>query len=364
MLLAWDSGNADADADADAHAEPRPWSSAVLPLQFLLFMFILLTDLQRIVRHYERRTRCSRVLEAVLERCTSGFQPSLEKVGYAKDIIEDVLYFKNKITELCTTIRTRREELQSGWQHVCSSPVQLPVISISTYIEGLVSSVSHFVRSIRKDDLTTSQRSTISLIRRRHIPLTRVARLLLEMAQIERGKFVVQQDSIDMSAVCLQAYQRWNVCATARGLKLVLDDQTHGDFARGDRRHVLRVLDTMVCNAVQNTEAGSVQITLRCQGRPPRSDCQFPASGSWRSATGMAVVVSITDTGCGMPPCQVKDLFRPPQEKTVLQASSGLGIDLCVARSIVTLLNGYPTALPPPRCRTLPSMPSPLFAHA
>ncbi len=120
---------------------------------------------------------------------------------------------------------------------------------------------------------------------------------------------------VDVGEIAARAVAHAAPRADAKGVALVLDRPGSAVHAATDARHVLLVLRNLISNALKFTpRAGRVEVSVAME-----------ADG--------AVVVSVRDTGRGMPPEVVATLFdaaRPaPEAGTAGETGAGLGLGLC-----------------------------------
>jgi signal transduction histidine kinase/CheY-like chemotaxis protein/HPt (histidine-containing phosphotransfer) domain-containing protein len=151
---------------------------------------------------------------------------------------------------------------------------------------------------------------------------------ILDLSKIEAGKMTVEQAPFDVrqtvrSAVDLVRYQ-----ATEKRLELGLAVAADvPEWLLGDAVRLRQVLLNLLSNAVKFTERGSVRVDVRLQG----------TEGALHQ-----VVLSVRDTGLGIPPEALGRLFAPfEQGSTEIQkqrAGTGLGLSIC--KHLVGLMGG------------------------
>ena len=91
----------------------------------------------------------------------------------------------------------------------------------------------------------------------------------------------------------------------------------------GDQARICQILLNLIGNAIKFTSGGqvSVQMSARDHG----------------DLVGLRFVV--TDTGCGMEPAMIEDLFQPWKRRR-LHAESGAGLGLAISRQLARQMNG------------------------
>jgi signal transduction histidine kinase len=96
-----------------------------------------------------------------------------------------------------------------------------------------------------------------------------------------------------------------------------------------DRARIERVLDNMVANAIKYSPDGGV-VTIACAR-------EVDETGAW-------ALVSVRDSGIGIPPADSDRIFEPFQRATNVGTIAGSGIGLSAARDIVAQHGGMITA--------------------
>ena len=147
---------------------------------------------------------------------------------------------------------------------------------------------------------------------------------VLDMSRIEAGEHQLALETIDLGAVirsCLQMLRD----RAAKGEVALIDDTGPlpvGLFA--DRRAVMKILLNLLSNAVKFT--------------PPGGRARVTAG---QDRTG-AVVLSVEDTGIGIPPDALSRVFEPFQQAdmNLNRRHEGAGIGLTITRALVELHGG------------------------
>uniref|UniRef100_A0A0N4Z2V1 Histidine kinase n=1 Tax=Parastrongyloides trichosuri TaxID=131310 RepID=A0A0N4Z2V1_PARTI len=95
----------------------------------------------------------------------------------------------------------------------------------------------------------------------------------------------------------------------------------------GDKGRLRQVMLNFLSNAVKFTARGAV--TLKVGGRPL-------ADGGWRMR------VEVTDTGIGIPPEKIEDLFRrfTQADASTTRVYGGTGLGLAISRRLIELMGG------------------------
>ncbi|HEY5937476.1 MAG TPA: ATP-binding protein [Kofleriaceae bacterium] len=145
---------------------------------------------------------------------------------------------------------------------------------------------------------------------------------LLDVSRIAEGKITLDRRPIDLAAAIGNAVESVTPLVEEKRHRLAITVPP-GLWVEGDEGRLCQVVANLLTNAARYTEAGGT-ITLSAA----REDD--------------AVIVSVRDTGVGIPPELLSSLFdRFVQGKrTIERTEGGLGLGLSIVRSIVQLHGG------------------------
>ncbi len=145
---------------------------------------------------------------------------------------------------------------------------------------------------------------------------------ILDMSKIEAGQFSIEREGIDLAplisetvrVIALQAAEKSITVETKISDSMVL---------YADRRAIKQIVINLLSNAVKFTGNGG-HISLRA-----------------RKVSG-AIMLSIEDTGCGIPKDALKKLGRPFEQvqNQFSKNHSGSGLGLAISRSLAALHGG------------------------
>jgi signal transduction histidine kinase len=178
---------------------------------------------------------------------------------------------------------------------------------------------------------------------------------LLDLSRIEAGKLVVEDATVDLGAVLDDVVRAVSEPAKAKALTIALNGFADPVHVRADLRLMRQVLLNLLSNAVKfNREGGAVDIAARV--RP-----------------NGALAVSIADTGIGVDPAIIPELFQSFRQanSTIARDYGGTGLGLAIVRQLMLLHGGdvgmesaagvgttVTITLPPARCLAGESAPA------
>jgi len=146
---------------------------------------------------------------------------------------------------------------------------------------------------------------------------------ILDLAMIESGKVVMSRESVSLADVLQDCQAMIGPEAETHGIAVTfprLDDLFH---VHADRTKLKQVMVNLLSNAIKYNRAGGTVLVQCAKGGRDR------------------VRVSVTDTGAGLAPEQLAQLFQPfnrlGQET---RTEEGTGIGLVVTKQLVELMGG------------------------
>ncbi|MFZ3042475.1 MAG: ATP-binding protein [Thiobacillus sp.] len=145
---------------------------------------------------------------------------------------------------------------------------------------------------------------------------------ILDLAVIESGKLSLSLEPLSLSEVLLECQAMIGPQAQQRGINIIFDKVDPNWFAHADHTRVKQALINLLSNAIKyNRDHGMVEV--KCIATPEH------------------VRISIKDSGAGLPPEKLVQLFQPfnrlGQETG---AEEGTGIGLVVTKQLVELMGG------------------------
>lgn len=134
-----------------------------------------------------------------------------------------------------------------------------------------------------------------------------------------RGELSVQQTDVDIRRLANLAVKSHADAALGRGVNLhaVVDENV--PLVQADSQKVAWVLGQLIDNGIKFTpSSGSVIVSVKREGEN-------------------LVIVSVTDTGIGIPPNQLNDIFEPfhQLDGSTTRRYGGTGLGLSLVRQII-----------------------------
>jgi PAS domain S-box-containing protein len=170
---------------------------------------------------------------------------------------------------------------------------------------------------------TPSQKESIAQILQAGWHLLKLINEILDLAKVESGQVPLSREPVSLAEVMLECQGMIEPQAQQRDIKLTFPLFDMPYYVHADRTRVKQVLINLLSNAIKyNREHGTLEV--KCTASTPER-----------------IRVSITDTGAGLSPEQLAQLFQPfnrlGQEAG---GEEGTGIGLVVAKRLVELMGG------------------------
>ncbi|MDB5856632.1 MAG: sensor hybrid histidine kinase [Ramlibacter sp.] len=177
-------------------------------------------------------------------------------------------------------------------------------------------------------DLTAEQRRYVDAMRSSGRHLLSVINDILDFSRIETGKLALETTDFDLSEVIEQVRSLVHPMALEKGLafEVRLSLPSHA-VVRGDPTRLRQVLLNLAGNAVKFTQRGGVTLHVATD---------TDASGAARFR------FEVRDTGIGIPPDKLAQLFTPftQADRSTAREYGGSGLGLAISRRLAEAMGG------------------------
>jgi signal transduction histidine kinase len=209
----------------------------------------------------------------------------------------------------------RANQLISEFLASVSHELRTPMHSILQFSEILLSEAPGKMNPEQKRQLTVVQRSGKNLLG--------LLNDILDLSKIEAGKMEAVIEEFAPTQIIREAADSIRpLCEQKKlTLRLKLGENLPVSF-RCDRSILSRVLTNLLGNAVKFTEKGEIEI--------------------WARMRTNALVISVRDTGIGIPLARQKEIFEPFRqlENSETRRHGGTGLGLAISKRMLTIING------------------------
>ena len=183
-------------------------------------------------------------------------------------------------------------------------------------------------------ELTGEQRDYAEIIRKSGETLISLISDILDFSKIEAGKFELDRHSCSAEGLIEQGLDLLAARASQKGLDLAgfVDVSAAIEFW-GDGTRIRQILVNLVANAVKFTESGGVLVDARLQNETR----ERPEAPLWAE-----LIVTVTDTGIGIPEEKLARLFKPFSQidPSTTRRYGGTGLGLAISRQLAEMMGG------------------------
>ena len=240
-------------------------------------------------------------------------------VAAARDITErqrldQVLHEKNAELERATAAAEKANLGKSDFLSSMSHELRTPL-----------NAILGFAQLIESDSPgpTPNQKRSLDQILNAGWYLLELINEILDLAQIESGKTSLSMEPVSLVEVMNECRAMVESQVDKRGIHLIFSPLELDHFVEADRTRMKQILINLLSNAIKYNKPGGV-VTLASTLVAPES-----------------IRISIRDTGSGLTPEQLAQLFQPFNRLgKELSQEEGTGIGLVVTKRLVELMGG------------------------
>jgi signal transduction histidine kinase len=252
----------------------------------------------------------------------------IDRADLDQAVTEQIIHLRSALQAANRTLERRVEErtmeLQKALERVSelsqlksnfianiSHELRTPLTHIKGYIELLISESLGSITEEQRHALLVSQQSTGRL--------ETLIEDLIMVSLASRGELSIRQENIDIRRLSNLAIKSSMSKAEERGVNLhaVIDEDV--PTVQADAQKVVWVLSQLIDNGIKFTSSGgSVVVSVRREGEN-------------------LVIVSVTDTGIGIPSNRLNDIFEPfhQLDGSTTRHYGGTGLGLSLVRQII-----------------------------
>jgi signal transduction histidine kinase/ActR/RegA family two-component response regulator len=203
-----------------------------------------------------------------------------------------------------------KSEFMSGMSHELRTPLNA-VLGFAQLMESATPSPS------------PAQKLSIEQILKGGWYLLHLINEILDLAMIESGKLSMSQEAMSLSDVLQDCEVLIQPQAQKRGISMTFPEADSSCFVHADPTRVKQVIINLLSNAIKYNHINGTVVVQCATVSPGR------------------VRVSVRDTGAGLSPAQLEQLYQPfnrlGKEKT---GEEGTGVGLVVTKQLVELMGG------------------------
>jgi signal transduction histidine kinase/CheY-like chemotaxis protein len=201
---------------------------------------------------------------------------------------------------------------------------------MSHEIRTPLTAVTGYASMLEETTLDSRQQRYVRILHQGATNLSHLVNNILDFSKIEEGKLELETAPCDPTAIVESVMELLQLRAQEKSLALNFDNRLdQRRIILGDSARLQQILVNLVGNALKFTASGSVTV-----------------SASWtpsaRKADAGDLVVSVSDTGPGIPADKIKHLFQMfvQVDKSTTRRFGGTGLGLAISRRLVELMGG------------------------
>ncbi len=219
--------------------------------------------------------------------------------------------------------------------HATARAAQSAAVAANRAKSQFIANVSHEIRtplngvlgmaqSLAADDLSASQRQRVDIIHSSGEVLLSILNDVLDFSKIEAGKLDLEATPFDLRKIVGDVQAAFSAVAESKNLELGLrlEGARVGERRLGDPTRVRQVISNLVSNALKFTPSGEVKISVSCLED--------------------GVVISVRDTGIGIPEDKLPKLFGQFEQvdASTTRRFGGTGLGLSICHELCRLMGG------------------------
>ncbi|MCS6859121.1 MAG: ATP-binding protein [Abditibacteriales bacterium] len=211
------------------------------------------------------------------------------------------------------------DEMKNSFIALVSHELRTPLTSILAF--------SSYLLTEKLGPLTDAQRTGVESMYRQAKRLSAIISDFLDVSRIESGKVQMRKQLVEVDQIAERVIEELRPQAAEKNITMSIEKQGMAEdapvVALADEQRIAQVFTNLLGNALKFTDAnGKVNITLSMQND--------------------SVVVSVSDTGCGIPPEELPKIFDRfyQVERVVTRKTGGTGLGLAIVKNIVEAHGG------------------------
>lgn len=214
------------------------------------------------------------------------------------------------------TAERATERAKSDFLSIVSHELRTPLNSVMGFLDIILMGKTGPLTDLQNDFLTTAKQEAVVL---QHL-----INDVLDYSQLQSGMFRMEMAPLNLSSVISRVVNQ-AVPRMDRDELTLINNVPTGLVVVGDEIRLEQVFKNLVDNAAKFTDAGG-SISLNCEVEHD------------------TVTISVKDTGCGIPPAQVADVFsrffQAENNSSRQKHQRGLGLGLAICKNIVEAHGG------------------------
>lgn len=211
-------------------------------------------------------------------------------------------------------VKQNDDSLQMDFLNIISHELKTPLTPMTAYVDLLLKE--------RLGSLTEQQREALEIIEKNAKILKRLIWDVLDLSRLEAGNMKFSMQQIDLTEIVEEVIKNMGTFAKTKGIAIKSQIRPL-PLTEGDRERLSQVITNLLDNAIKFTpEKGMITVETR-------KECY-------------SLIISISDTGIGIPEKQVEKIFTKffQVDNRVARKYSGTGLGLTICKGIINAHGG------------------------
>jgi signal transduction histidine kinase/DNA-binding response OmpR family regulator/ligand-binding sensor domain-containing protein len=181
----------------------------------------------------------------------------------------------------------------------------------------------------------------LTLVQRNADLVLKLINQLLDLAKLESGTLTVEKSESDLNAFLRVVTNSFSSLAFQKNITLETELPQQRNLVSFDKGKVETILINLINNAIKFTPPGG-SVVLRTELKNLQATNESHSAGTplWRRGVGGEVIITVSDTGIGIPLDQQTKVFERFHQVSEAHKEVGTGIGLSLVKELVALMNG------------------------
>lgn len=251
--------------------------------------------------------------EGTIEDITKRMEAEKELARY-RGHLEELVRERTAELEIARERAESADHLKSAFLATMSHELRTPLNSIIGFTGLLLQGLA--------GPLNDEQRKQLGMVQNSSRHLLELINDVLDISKIEAGQLEIASEPFDLRGSVKKVMGLVSTLAQKKGLAIDLKMSEEIGIITGDQRRVEQVAINLLNNAIKFTDKGYIEIS-----------CSVRNSG---------VVISVSDTGIGMRPEDMENIFKPFRQidTGLSRRHEGTGLGLSITKKLVDMMGG------------------------